>query len=210
MTCWTTHSDPSLKSSSLSRPAAEALHAEHLGSIPGDPTTPCAVPLSQRVTGSTPLEGTSPYKRNLGGFYTRAREQIFRQRVQPSRAYTHSGIAHSVERQIRDLKVAGSNPASKTLALRPLGHADTFSRARRNPRRTSHVHPFPRPAGEALHATRDAGSNPVRRFYAAVAEWTGARFFQPTFAASPLGRETFPRSIAAQRGLDERYPGGLS
>jgi hypothetical protein len=45
------------------------------------------------------------------------------QRDQPSRAHTHSGIAHSVEHQIRDLSVAGSNPASKTLALRSLGHA---------------------------------------------------------------------------------------
>lgn len=45
------------------------------------------------------------------------------QRDQPSRAHTQSGIAHLVERQIHTLKVAGSNPASKTLALRSLGHA---------------------------------------------------------------------------------------
>src|SRR4030095_15681195 len=63
------------------------------------------------------------------GFNTRAYEQNFCQRVHPSRAHTHSGIAHLVEHQIRYLKVAGSTPASKTLALRALGHADVFSRA---------------------------------------------------------------------------------
>src|SRR5262245_22433283 len=57
------------------------------------------------------------------GFCTRARDFFSVLHVPSSQANTQSGIAHSVERLIRDQKVTGSNPVSKTLAPRSLGHA---------------------------------------------------------------------------------------
>ena len=111
------------------------------------------------------------------GSHTRAREKFPREdrqrcaglprppqplrfrRDQQSRANTQSGIAHLVERQILNLKVAGSIPASKPLALRSLGHVDSFRADPRRASRRRRTH-FSRPIELALHA-KFAGSNPA-------------------------------------------------
>ena len=208
--CWTPHSDLFAEIFLLARPAVEALHAKHLGSIPGDPTTGLALRIKPD-TGSIPgrshpgllaraattgscrwsavlltreifdwflhsgvraISARSLAPRELAhrddvpccvaapfascGVFTSHCDDVrvcvaeWLQRDQPSRAHTHSGIAHSVERQTCTLKVAGSNPASKTLALRSLGHVEVFRRSRSREVATKFRS---RPAEQTLHAT---------------------------------------------------------
>jgi hypothetical protein len=91
-------------------------------------------------------------------------------RVHQRRANTHSGIAHSVEHQIRNLSVAGSNPVSKTLALAQLGHVVLFFAQR--------------PLAETLHA-KQLGSTPSSATSCSgVAVWTA---FSSEDASEPQG-----------------------
>jgi hypothetical protein len=147
---------------SFSRAPPSKPYTQLLGSNPG------------RSSNGANADGTAfPYEGNTPrGFDTRARD-IF-SRVHPSRAHTHFGIAHLVERQTSRLNVAGSSPASKPTRA-PLTRTRTFFRAQPDKPNT---------------LDEVTGSIPVEGSCALVAQWQSTSL-ERNIAASLLGRESF-------------------
>lgn len=139
---------------------------------------------------------------------TLGRETFFRCRSCRVKAHTHSGIAHSVERLTCTQKVAGSIPASKTLALCSLGPAAFFfaSSLESPTRQTAGSTPAaPTPTGATPHGEAfDRPSNQPRGFPTRTR--TLSRFLAPlrrsptrTFPAANTGSNPVPRSPCGGR-----------